>query len=35
MGLNCTLLTDEGCECARLTGQEFLPFVAINYREYY
>lgn len=35
MELNCTLLTGESCERGGLTGQEFIPFVAINYRGYF
>lgn len=35
MELNCTLLTGESCERGGLTGQEFFPFVEINYRGYF
>lgn len=35
MELNCTLLTGESCERSGLTGQEFFPFVEINYRGYF
>lgn len=35
MELNCTLLTGVKLSGSGLTGQEFIPFVAINYRAYF